>query len=69
MWDRWKEAPAPKKSSIRPVVSVQYRLVTHGRTDGHTTTENTAPAQRRVVKILAASDATTSVRCVYVPCV
>ena len=29
---------------IRPVVSVQYRLVTDRRTDGHTTTANTALA-------------------------
>ena len=69
VWDRWKEASAPKISSIHPFVSIQYRLVTHGRTDGHKTTANTAPAQRRAVNILAAWDATTSVRCVCYVCV
>jgi len=28
---------------------MQYRLVTDGRTDGHTTTANTAPAWRHAV--------------------
>jgi len=28
VWDRWKEASMPRTSSIRPVVSIQYRLVT-----------------------------------------
>ena len=27
VWDRWKKASVPKTSSIRPVVSIQYRLV------------------------------------------
>jgi len=39
VWDRWKEAAMPKTSWIRPVVSIQYQLVTDGRTDGHTTTK------------------------------
>jgi len=34
----------PKTSSIRPVVSIKYRLVTDGQTDGHTMTANTALA-------------------------
>ena len=37
VWDRWKEAPLPRTSSIRPVVSIQNRLVTEGRADRHTT--------------------------------
>ena len=38
LWDGWKEASMPKTSSIRPVVSTQYRLVTDGQTetDGRT---------------------------------
>ena len=45
--DRWKEASEPKKpSSIRPVVSMQCRLVTDRR---NTTTVYTALAQRRAV--------------------
>jgi len=28
----------PKTSSIRPVISIQYRRLTEGRRDGHTTT-------------------------------
>ena len=43
-WDRWKKAFMPKTSSIRPVVSIQYRLVTDGQTDGHVTTAYTALA-------------------------
>jgi len=31
VWDRWKEAFMPKTSSIRPVESIQYRLVTDTR--------------------------------------
>jgi len=41
-------------SSIRPVVSVQYRLVTDIQTDGHTTTANAALAERRAVKMSCA---------------
>ena len=41
----------PKTSSIRPVVSTQYRLVT----DGHMTTAYTALAKRRAVKIVVAT--------------
>jgi len=33
VWDRWKEASVPNTSSICAVVSMQYRLVTDGRTD------------------------------------
>ena len=33
MWDRWKEASVPKSSSIRPVISMQNRIVTDGQTD------------------------------------
>jgi len=33
--DRWKEASTPKASSIRPAVSIQYRLVTDGRRTTH----------------------------------
>jgi len=40
----------PKTSLIRPVVSIQYWLITNGRTDGHMTTENTALAERRAVE-------------------
>jgi len=40
----------PKTSSIRPVVSIQYRLVTDEHTDGHMTTAYIAPAKRRAVK-------------------
>ena len=36
VWDRSKEAFVPKTSSIRPVVSIQYRLVTDRRTDRQT---------------------------------
>ena len=36
VWDRWKEASMPQNNSIRPVVSVQYRLVTEGQTDRQT---------------------------------
>jgi len=43
----WKKASTPKPSSIRPVVSIQYRRVTI--TDGHTTTAYTALAWRRAV--------------------
>ena len=35
-WDRSKEASKPKHSSIRPVVSIKYRLVTNERTDRRT---------------------------------
>jgi len=42
--NRLKEAPVPKTSSIRLVVSIQCRLVTDRRTDGHTTTAYTALA-------------------------
>jgi len=38
MWDKWQEASMPKASWIRPVISLQYRLVTDGWTDEHTTT-------------------------------
>ena len=38
VWDRWKEASTLKPSSIRPVVSTQYGLVTDGRTDGQADT-------------------------------
>jgi len=50
LWDRWKEASVPKTSSIRPVVSIQYRLVTDRETDRHRTTACTALAQRRMVE-------------------
>jgi len=36
VWDTWKEASMPKTSSIRPDVSIQYRLVTNGWADGRT---------------------------------
>jgi len=36
VWARWKEACVPNTSSIRPVVSIQHRLVTDRRTDGRT---------------------------------
>ena len=36
VWDRYKEASVPRISSIRPVVSIQYRLVADGRTDRRT---------------------------------
>ena len=41
-----------KTSSIRPVVSIQRRLVTDGQTDGHMTTAYTATAWRRAAKIV-----------------
>jgi len=50
VWNRWKEASMPKTSSIRPVVSIQYRLVKDEHTDGHMTTAYIAPAKRRAVK-------------------
>jgi len=34
VYDIWKKVSVLKTSSILPVVSVQYRLVTDGRTDG-----------------------------------
>ena len=34
----------PKLSSISPVLSIQYRFVTDGQTDGHTTTAYTRRA-------------------------
>jgi len=40
----------PTISSIRPVVSLQYRRVTDGQTDGDMTTAYTALAYRRAVK-------------------
>jgi len=54
-YDMWKEASMPKTSAIRPVVSIQHRLVTdrqtdvgtdggHGQTDRHATTAYTALA-------------------------
>jgi len=53
-----EESLHDKTSSIRLVVSIEYRLVTDGRTDGqtdgwtdrHTTTASTALAQRRTLK-------------------
>ena len=33
MWERWKEAAVPNTCSIRPVVSMPYRLVADRRTD------------------------------------
>jgi len=36
LYDRSKVAPVPKTSSILLVVSIQYRIVTDGRTDGQT---------------------------------
>ena len=50
-WDKWKGASMPRTSSVRPVVSIQYRLVTEGRTDRHMTTAYIALAWRRAVKI------------------
>ena len=41
MWDKWQEASMPKASWIRQVISLQYRLVTDGWTDEHTTTAYT----------------------------
>ena len=38
-----------KSSSVRPVVSIQYRLLTDGQTDGHATTVYTALALRRAI--------------------
>ena len=55
VWDRWKKAPTT--SSIRPVVSMPYRLVTDRQMDGQTdpaTTACTALAYRRIVKALIA---------------
>jgi len=46
-----ERSPHGKTSSIRPVVSMQYRLVTDRQTDTYTTTTNTALAQRRAVKM------------------
>ena len=49
----WKKASMPNTSSIRPAVSIQYRLVTDRQPeDGHTTTAYTALTQRRALKIL-----------------
>jgi len=48
VWDMWKAAFVPKTSSIRPVMSIQYRLVTDGQTDKRTRDESIA--QRRTVK-------------------
>jgi len=42
IWDRWMVASTPKTSLIRPVVSIQYQLVTDRRTDGHTIAANMA---------------------------
>jgi len=53
----------PKTSSIRLVVSIQYRLVTDGRTDGHTTTSYTALAQHRAVKTRFQNNFASSVQC------
>jgi len=36
--DSLKQAPMPKTSTIRFVVTMQYRLVTDGRTNGQTQT-------------------------------
>jgi len=50
VYDRWTEASMPNTSSIRLVVSIQYRLdgrtdgQTDRRTDKHTTTAYTALA-------------------------
>jgi len=44
MWDKWQEASMPKASWIRQVISLQYRLVTDGWTDEHTTTAYTSLA-------------------------
>jgi len=35
VYDRWKEAPTPKTSTIRSTVSIEHRLVTDTDTDGH----------------------------------
>jgi len=48
MWDRSKEAPVPKTTSIRSSVSVELRLVTD--TDRHSAMAYTALAKRRAVK-------------------
>ena len=46
-----RELPLYQKiSSIRSAVLIEPRLVTDRQTDRHTTTANTAPAQRRVGK-------------------
>jgi len=42
-------APVVKPSSIRPIVSIQYRLVTDGQMN-HKTTAYTALARHRAVK-------------------
>jgi len=41
-WDGWKEAPMPKTSSIRPIVSISHQ--TYRRTERHTTTPYTVLA-------------------------
>ena len=38
MWDRWKEASMLKTSSIRSVISIQYRVVTDRKTERYTMT-------------------------------
>jgi len=42
VWNRWKEASIPKASSIYPIVSIQYRLVTRHTADKWTVTMITA---------------------------
>ena len=46
-----ERSPHGKTSSIRPVLSIKYRLVTDRQTDTCMTTTNTALAQRRAVKM------------------
>jgi len=43
VWDRWKEAPVPKTSSIHSAFSIELRLVTDTdrQTDRHRATAST----------------------------
>ena len=52
MWDRWNEAFSHANTiSVRPVIAIQYRLVTDRQTDRqtdrHTTTANAALILRK----------------------
>jgi len=42
--NRWKKVSMPKTNSIRPVILIQYQLVTDGQTDRNVTATHTALA-------------------------
>jgi len=48
LYDVWKKVSVLKTSSILPVVSIQYRLVTDGRTDRQTDRPDDSKCRARI---------------------